>query len=977
MSEHKELKISGMTCAGCVASIEKAVRKVDGVNSVNVNLGDETARIAVDPGKDNDEEIERVISDLGYSIVRDSTEIQIGGMHCASCVSTLERVLGGLDGVRAVTVNLNSESANIIHDPVKTSISDMKEAIKEAGYEFLGLVEDGGLDAAEKVQQADLKDKKWRFSVGLVVGFGLFFLMFVLPPSELLAWITLIVSTPAFVYSGFTIFKAAFISLKNRTLNMDVMYAMGMGVAFVASILGTTGILTLEFLFFDSAVMLAGFLMLGRFLESKAKGKTSEAIKKLMTLQAKEATVIRDGTEQVILAEDIKVGDTVVVKPGEKVPADGEISKGSSHVDESMVTGEPIPVLKGKGDLVYGGTINKNAVLHFKARKVGKDTMISQIIKLVREAQGSKPPIQKLADAAVTYFIPVVLAIALGTFFVYLISGFEFITALTILITILVIACPCALGLATPTAVTVGIGRGAELGILIRNGEVLEKARDLDTMLFDKTGTLTIGKPVVTDAITMEGFPVEDRAKMLQIAASIEHNSQHPLAEAIENAAIEREVDLGEVEHFNTVEGKGVVGVLQGQEIHVGNLQFLQDAGITVSQRVKEKINALEAKGKTVVLVGKEKKVTGIIGISDTIRDTAKPAIMALEKMGIKSIMVTGDNEITARTIADEIGINDVKARVLPAEKAGKVKELQEEGHVLGFTGDGINDAPALAQADVGIAMGGGTDVAIDSGEIIIMKDDPLDVVAGVQLSRRVLKQIKLNLFWAFIYNIILIPVAIFGLFAPEFAGLAMAMSSVTVVSFSLLMKRYTPSAYESRETSTSDPSPGSAQEQSSSPHEMQGASEEDNNGKVLECQHCDATRSVPHHCGKPMHVEEVAGQEKLTCWMGPDCGKQDIPTHCGSPMEITTRAPIDESTGRESTETKKMNGYTKGDDTMEEKRLACESCDETMPVPMHCGKPMHVEEVDGVNMLVCWMGPDCGKQEIPEHHGEPMHVKE
>jgi Cu+-exporting ATPase len=615
-----------------------------------------------------------------------------------------------------------------------------------------------------------------------------------------MAYFMLIVSTPPFIYVSYPIFGAGFRALKNKNLNMDVMYSMGIGVAYVSSLFGTFEIvLTQEFLFYETALMLAAFLMLGRYLEARAKGKTSEAIKKLMGLRAKTALVLRDGKEIEIPIDDVVIDDVVMVKPGEKVPVDGEVLEGESFVDESMITGEPVPNLKKSGDGVVGGTINKNSVIKFKATKVGKDTVLAQIIKLVEDAQGSKPPVQRLADTAVKYFIPVVLAIAIASFLVwFVILGNTLLFALTALISVLVIACPCALGLATPTAVTVGVGRGAELNILIRTGEALETAEKLTTMMFDKTGTLTRGRPEVTDVVPFKGGYDE----LLGLAASVERNSQHPIAEAIVDRAEEVGIRLTESEGFDTFGGKGVGAKVEGQDVLIGTRALMRERNISYSKEIENRLLGLENEAKTAVLVASSGEVIGIVAVADALKETTKGAIENLKEMGLEVVMVTGDNRRTAEAIAKKVGIDRVLAEVLPQDKAKEVKKLQEKGEVVGFVGDGINDAPALAQADVGIAIGSGTDVAIESGEIVLMKDDLNDAVAGVQLSRKVMTRIKQNLFWAFAYNTALIPVAagilypFFGItFRPELAGLAMALSSVTVISLSLMLKRYVPDA--------------------------------------------------------------------------------------------------------------------------------------------------------------------------------------
>jgi Cu+-exporting ATPase len=593
-------------------------------------------------------------------------------------------------------------------------------------------------------------------------------------------------------------------ALRNRSLNMDVMYAMGTGVAFIASVLGTFGIiLTHEFMFYDTAIMLASFLMLGRYLEARAKGRTSEAIRKLAGLRAKTATIIREGREEEIPVEDVVVGDIVVVKPGSKVPVDGDVVGGASYVDESMITGEPVPPLKSPGSRVVGGTINTNSVLSVKASRVGRETVLAQIIQLVEDAQGSKPPVQRIADIAVTYFIPAVIAIAAISFIVwFFVLNSTLLFALTALISVLVVACPCALGLATPTAVTVGVGRGAELGILIKNGEALEIAEKVTTVVFDKTGTLTKGKPEVTDIIP---FGISE-STLLGLTAGIEMNSQHPLAQAVVRKAKNSGISIPMADNFDTFGGKGVVAKVLAENVLAGNRLLMQEKGITVSDDIEAQIAAFEQDGKTAILVAAGTQLAGIIAIADTLKETSEESVRQLKKMGIQVVMITGDNKRTADAISRQIGIDRVIAEVLPQDKAAEVKALQEKGEIVAFVGDGINDAPALARADVGIAIGSGTDIAIESGDVVLIKDDLLDAVAAIQLSKKVMGRIKGNIFWAFAYNTALIPVGagvlypFFGFtFKPELAALAMALSSVTVVSLSLLLKKYIPEAKQGK----------------------------------------------------------------------------------------------------------------------------------------------------------------------------------
>jgi Cu+-exporting ATPase len=804
-----ELKISGMHCATCAITVEESLAQIKDVSTVQVNFGTDTAHVEFDPTKVSLSEMEKAVKDAGYDVVNREVTLKIGGMVCATCVQTIEAALRALPGVISANVNLGTEKAYVTYNPSVSAIPDMKKAIEDAGYQYLGIAGEVSEEAEKNAREKDLHDKFLRFTVGFAVSIPLMLSMWVpLPLSmQTLAYIMLVISTPVFFYVAYPIFRAATMALRNRSLNMDVMYAMGTGVAYVASVMGTFGIiLTNEFMFYDTAIMLASFLMLGRYLEARAKGRTSEAIRKLAGLRAKTATIIRDGKEEEIPIDDVVAGDIVVVKPGSKVPVDGDVVAGESYVDESMITGEPIPPLKAKGSRVVGGTINTNSVLSVKATKVGRETVLAQIIQLVEDAQGSKPPVQRIADTAVTYFIPVVLAIAATAFivwfFVFPVPPDPLLFAMTTLVSVLVVACPCALGLATPTAVTVGIGRGAELGILIKNGEALEVAEKITTVVFDKTGTLTKGKPEVTDIIPV-GISEQT---LLGLAASVEKNSQHPLAQAVVRKAGSTGIAIEPADHFDTYGGKGVIATVLGETVLVGNRILMQENGVVIPDEIEARITAFEQDGKTVILIATGTRMSGVIAIADTLKETSRESVRQLNAMGVHVVMITGDNKRTADAIARQIGISRVVAEVLPQDKAAEVKSLQEKGEIVAFVGDGINDAPALAQADVGIAIGSGTDVAIESGDVVLIKDDLLDSVAAIQLSKKVMGRIKGNIFWAFAYNAVLIPVGAgvlypsFGfVFKPELAALAMALSSVTVVSLSLLLKKYIPEAKKGR----------------------------------------------------------------------------------------------------------------------------------------------------------------------------------
>ncbi|MDD1708834.1 MAG: heavy metal translocating P-type ATPase, partial [Methanoregulaceae archaeon] len=653
-----DLKISGMHCATCAVTIEDAVKSLGKDTDVQVNFGNDTAQVEFDPGRVSLKQIEEAIHGAGYEVIHQEVIIRIGGMMCATCVQTIEKALSSLPGVISARVNLATEKAYVTYNPSVSPAEDMKAVIEAAGYQYLGIAEDLSPEAEERARQKDLSDKFRRFSVGFAVSIPLFILMFIPLPVSMhtLSWFMLVVSTPVFIYVAYPIFRAALTALRNRTLNMDVMYAMGTGVAYGASVLGTLGIvLTHEFMFYDTAIMLASFLILGRYLEARAKGRTSEAIRKLVGLRPRTALVIRDGSETETAIDDVAIGDLIIVKPGGKIPVDGEVIGGESYVDESMITGEPIPVLKSKGYKVIGGTLNTNSIFTFRTEKVGKDTVLAQIISLVEEAQATKPPVQRIADVAVSYFIPVVLLIAIGSFAVwYFLMGSTLLFALTALISVLVVACPCALGLATPTAVTVGVGRGAELGILIRNGEALEVADHLTTVIFDKTGTLTRGKPAVTDLVPV-GI---DGRTLLSLAASVERNATHPLADAIVRKAEEMRVPIEQSGEFITFGGKGVAARVLGEEVLVGNRVLFAEKGVEIPEEIDQQIVRLEESGRTTVLVAVSGMSSGIIAIADTVKETTAEAIRDLTDMGLSVAMITGDNKRTAEAVGRQVGIS-------------------------------------------------------------------------------------------------------------------------------------------------------------------------------------------------------------------------------------------------------------------------------------------------------------------------------
>ncbi len=811
-----ELKVTGMVCAACTQAIEKALRSLDGVALAQVNLGTEIASVEYDSGKASLVDLEKAIRDTGYDVIDEKVVLRIGGMVCAMCVGALEIALKKLDGVVEVRVNLASEKAYVTFNPRMVGLEDMKKAVLDTGYQFLGLEGEEALADREKEALArDQSDKKKRIIIGFATSLFLMAVMylpvhkivpmqFAMAIPNFMSLFMLIVSAPVFVYVSYPIFRAALRALANRNLDMDVMYGMGIGVAYGSSILGTFGIvLTADFMFYETAVMLATFLTLGRYLEARAKGRTSEAIKKLVGLVPKRATIFKDGREIEVSVEEVLVGDLLLVRPGEKIPADGVVTAGESYVDEAMITGESVPAFKEPGSKVVGGTINKNGSLQFTATHIGKDTVLAQIISLVEEAQGTRPAVQRIADRAVAYFIPTILAFAAASFaYWYFVAHNTLLFSLTALISVLVVACPCALGLATPTAITVGIGRAAELGILIKSGEALEASDKLKVVAFDKTGTLTVGRPDVTD---MAAFGLSEE-EMLRLAASAEQPSEHPLAEAVLRKAQELNLDLEDAEKFEARPGKGVLAQVGGRSVVAGNRMLFTDLGIEIISDLRERASGYEEQGKTAMLIALDSRASGVLAISDRLKDSARQAVSDLQKMNLSVVMITGDNAKSAAAVAGQLGIKEVLSQVLPEDKSHEIKRLQQSGSKVAFVGDGINDAPALAQADVGIAIGSGTDVAIETGEIVLMKDDLLAVVAAIELSRKVISRIKLNIFWAFAYNVAMVPVAAgalypaFGItFRPELAGLAMALSSVTVISFSLLLKKYIPPSIQNR----------------------------------------------------------------------------------------------------------------------------------------------------------------------------------
>ncbi len=816
MIQKQSLKISGMSCAACAARIEKGLGKLEGVNSANVNFAMEKATVEFDNKLINAQKFDEVIRKLGYEIIKEKEteenriELKISGMSCAACAAKIEKKLSKLGGVSKASVNLATEKASVEFDSSEIKVSELIKTVDGLGY---------GAEKAEEVtrdrekEQREKEIKKLRItliaSVVLSLPLVLAMILTVLrinPPS--LKDITnflhneyfqLIVATPIQFIIGFRFYKHAFYALRAKSANMDVLISMGTSAAYFYSLYNVFFVPmqegVMKDLYFEAAAVIITLILLGKYLEAVAKGKTSEAIKKLMGLQAKTARVIRNGTEEDIPIEDVEAGDIVVVRPGEKIPVDGNILEGNSSIDESMLTGESLPVEKKPGDFVIGATINKFGTFKFEATKVGKDTALSQIIKMVEEAQGSKAPIQKIADQVSGIFVPVVVVIAVITFMIWYFSGGGLTKAIVSAVAVLVIACPCALGLATPTAIMVGTGKGAENGILIKGGEHLEMAYKLNAVVLDKTGTITKGQPEVTDIISLNAL---DRQAVLRFAGISEKNSEHPLGVAIFEHSKKAFGSVPDPEKFEAIPGRGVMAVVDNRVIYMGTRKLMIEKGIDLGT-VEMTLSRLEDEGKTAMLMAVNNVMEAVVAVADTLKENSKEAIGDLQKMGIEVYMITGDNKRTANAIAKQVGITNVLAEVLPENKAEEVEKLKAKGKIVAMVGDGINDAPALATADIGMAIGTGTDVAIEAADITLMRGDLRTIPAAIRLSRKTMWKIRQNLFWAFFYNVIGIPFAALGMLSPIIAGGAMAFSSVSVVTNSLSLKSYNPSRIKNR----------------------------------------------------------------------------------------------------------------------------------------------------------------------------------
>jgi Cu+-exporting ATPase len=815
-SKRVVLPVTGMSCASCVAKIEKGLSKMEGVADAKVNFATEKAAISFDPDKVQVGDFIRTVKELGYGARVERVTLPVRGMSCASCVEKVQKALSSVPGVTRADVNFATEKATVEYVLGEATVKDMARAVKDAGYEILEVEE--GEDVVEReraAREAEFRQLKRKFLTGVSLIIPLFLLVFwdKIGLAYILAFsrqanflMQFIIQTPIQFWVGWQFYRGAWAAARHKTSDMNTLIAVGTSAAYLYSVIATffptffaaQGLAA--HVYFDTAGAIVVLILLGRLLEARAKGQTSEAIKKLIGLQPKQAIVARDGQEMEIPVEDVQIGDTIIVRPGDKIPVDGAVLEGHSAVDESMVTGESIPVEKGEGDEVIGATINKMGSFKFKATKVGKETMLAQIIRMVEEAQGSKPPIARMADIIASYFVPAVIGIAIVTFIIWFVFGPEPTLTYAVLnfVAVMIIACPCALGLATPTSIMVGTGKGAENGVLIRGGEALETAHKLNAIVLDKTGTITRGEPSVTDIVEADGYRGDE---ILRLAASAERGSEHPLGEAVLQRAKADGVSLQDPTDFTAIPGHGIEAAIGDQKILMGNIKLMKERAIPLDG-MEGKAKALSREGKTPMFVAVDGRAVGIIAVADTLKEDSKAALDALHQLGLEVVMLTGDNKRAANAIAKQIGVDRVLAEVLPEVKANEIKRLQAEGKRVGMVGDGINDAPALAQADVGIAIGTGTDIAMESADITLISGDLKGVVTAIALSKATIRNVKQNLFWAFAYNTILIPVAagvlfpFFGiLLSPIFAAAAMGLSSVTVVSNALRLRRFKPPA--------------------------------------------------------------------------------------------------------------------------------------------------------------------------------------
>ncbi|MEG6586364.1 heavy metal translocating P-type ATPase [Dendrosporobacter sp. 1207_IL3150] len=791
------LKIGGMSCVACSNRIEKGISKLQGVEKAVVNFAAEKATITYDNSKIKLKDIQDKVESLGFQIIKDKVDYKISGMSCVACANRIERGLKKAPGIYDVSVNFAAEKATIEFNSSDITQSKIQEMVSKMGFEAHNLEDEADTDRETKARKNEISSQRFRLILSSVLSFPMLLAMVLhfFKAAENIShilmnpYLQLILATPVQFIAGWQFYKGAFIALKNGSSNMDVLVALGTSAAYFYSIYNVlTGS---PDLYFETSAILITLIILGKLLEATAKGRTSEAIKALMGLKAKTARVVRDGKEIDIPTEQVILGDIIVVRPGEKIPVDGIIVEGTSTVDESMLTGESLPVDKKLNDEVVGATINKLGTFKFRATKVGKDTALAQIVRIVEEAQGSKAPIQRFADIVSGYFVPTVVAIAVLTFaaWYFMFDPGNFSRALVNFTAVLVIACPCALGLATPTSIMVGTGKGAEHGILIKGAEHLENAHRLTAIVLDKTGTITKGEPDLTDIISLDNTP---DIELLKLAVQAEKNSEHPLAQAIVKYGEAQGIAISDPDAFKAIPGHGVEVVINNRKIYMGTRKLMRDHSIEISGIIA-KIEAMEEQGKTVMLMAIDNQIAGLFAVADTVKENSAAAVKELKELGLEVWMITGDNERTARAIAGQVGITNIMAEVLPENKAEKVIALKKENKVVAMVGDGINDAPALATADVGFAIGTGTDVAIEAADITLMRGDLRGIVAAIKLSKATMRNIKQNLFWALIFNSLGIPIAAAGYLSPVLAGGAMAFSSVSVVTNALRLKNFKP----------------------------------------------------------------------------------------------------------------------------------------------------------------------------------------
>jgi len=847
MTQRTTITIRGMTCASCVQTIEKVLRETKGVVEASVNFASEKVVVEYDPSQVDRRRLEKAISDAGYEPVRHEIVLKALGMASPHCAGLVEKALLDTPGVLAADVNFSLETVKVAYDPSVVTVAQIKKAIFDAGYKPMDVVGESVEDREREARHQEIRKQtiftamSWLLSVPIMLGtFREYFGIGTFTPEWLAnTYVLWALTTPLMVGPGAQFFIGTYRGLKHGYTDMNLLIATGTGAAYTLGVVNTlfptAGFGGPEVAFFETAALLIAFLVTGRYLEALTKGRTSEAIRKLMGLKAKTARIVRDGQEVEVPVDDVVVGDLVVVRPGEKIPVDGIVRDGYSAVDESMITGESIPVEKKIGDEVIGATINKTGLLRFEATKVGKETALAQIVKLIEDAQSAKPKIQRLADKVAGQFILAVHVLALFTFLFWFFVGYDayfrggtFLLSSTSLlsispgvfsvllaITVLIISCPCAVGLATPSAIMAGTGKGAEFGVLIKGGDALERAHKVNTIVLDKTGTLTKGEPSLTDVVASDAI---GEREALRLAAIAERGSEHPLGEAIVRGADSRAIPLEDADRFEAIPGHGIVAEYKGRAILLGTRKLMKDRGVRDIEELLPSMERLEAEGKTAMLLAVDGTAAGVIAVADTLKEHSTEAVSRLRKMGLEVAMLTGDNRRTAEAIARKVGIDRILAEVLPEDKANEIKRLQSQGRIVAMVGDGINDAPALTQADVGIAIGSGTDIAKEAGHIILVKEDLRDIVTALELSRKTIRKIKQNLFWAFIYNAAGVPLAAGILYSavpvlvsPELAALFMATSSVSVTLNTLLLKRFTPSLMKTRKPAREPAPPRSA----------------------------------------------------------------------------------------------------------------------------------------------------------------------